>query len=316
MSRTLFSRGARGELVRRIQSQLALAPEQIDGKYGKITADAVSGFQKPNGLAVNGEVDEDTWNKLMKIPVPALKERALQLTADFEGHGFSLAQGNFDGAGITWGIIGFTLAGGELGRLIKQLEAENPGVVQDAFGVSTGQLFKILDASRPEQIAFADNISLGSTKAVLAEPWLSAFRKLGEQPVVQQLQLSIVERDYFNPALKTAGQFALETELGIALAFDIHVQNGGIKQAVAGQIRETMAAHPSDREQDLRVAIANAVADNAANVKFREDVRQRKLAVATGSGQVHGANYVLRNWGLAELPFAVESLAATAPILR
>ena len=121
--------------------------------------------------------------------------------------------------------------------------------------------------------------------------------------MVQQLQLAIVDKDYFEPALLTASRFNLNTELGIALAFDIHVQNGSIPAAAAQQIQETLAGHPSDSEQDLRIAIANAVADSAVEA-FREDVRQRKLTVATGSGQVHGGTYVLRNWGLAELPYA------------
>ncbi len=302
MSRVIFSTGAKGEIIRGMQSRLSLPPSQIDGQYGKITAQAVNAFQAANSLPATSEVDEDTWAKLMQAPIPEVKERALQLTAAFEGHGFSLAQGNFDGAGITWGIIGFTLAGGELGRILKQVAADHPGMLQDAFGGSAAQLLAVLDATPAQQIAFADSVSLGASKTALAEPWLSGFRQLGEQSAVQQLQLSAVDRNYFQPALLTAGRFNLNAELGIALAFDIHVQNGGISAAAEQQIRQTMADHPSDREQDLRVAIANAVADNATNVRFREDVRQRKLTVATGSGQVNGGMFVLRNWGLSDLP--------------
>jgi hypothetical protein len=226
------------------------------------------------------------------------------LTAAFEGHGFTLAQGNFDGAGITWGIIGFTLAGGELGNIIRRVNADHPGMLQDAFGSEAArQLLQGIAETPAQQIAFADSISQGALKAVLAEPWLSGFRRLGSDPAVQQLQLAIVSRDYFQPALATANSFQLKAELGMALVFDIHVQNGGVSAAAAQEIRQTMRDHPSDREQDLRVAIANAVADNAKNVKYREDVRQRKLTIATGSGQVHGGTFVLRNWGLAEIPF-------------
>ncbi|MDR3703583.1 MAG: peptidoglycan-binding protein [Candidatus Sulfopaludibacter sp.] len=303
MSRVIFATGAKGDIIRGMQSRLSLPPSQIDGQYGNITAQAVSAFQTANGFPSTGEVDEDTWANLMQAPIPQVKERALQLTAAFEGHGFSLAQGNFDGAGITWGIIGFTLAGGELPRILKQTEADHPGMLEDAFGDSAAQLLAILDASPDQQIAFADGISLGASKAALAEPWLSGFRRLGEQPAVQQLQLSAVDRNYFQPALVTAGRFNLIAELGIALAFDIHVQNGGISAAAARQIQQTITATPPDGEQDLRVAIANAVADTATNVQFREDVRQRKMTVATGSGQVHGGMFVLRNWGLSELPF-------------
>lgn len=302
MSRTLFAGGVRGDIVRRLQSGLNLPAAQIDGQYGKITTQAVTAFQNANGLSATGEVDQDTWTKLMNAPAPSLEERALQLTAAFEAHGFSLAEGNFDGAGITWGIIGFTLLGGELGRIIKQIDTDHPGMLQDAFGASAAQLLAIVAAPQAEQISFANSISTGVSKAVLAEPWLSGFRRLGEQPAVQQLQLDIVNRDYLQPALVTAKKFNLTTELGVALAFDIHVQNGGISQAAAQEVQTTLAGHPSDREQDVRTAIANAVADNAKNVRFREDVRQRKLTIATGSGQVHGGTYVLRNWGLAELP--------------
>jgi Putative peptidoglycan binding domain len=304
VSRILFSNGARGEVIKQIQSQLNLAPAQIDGQYGKITAQAVSGFQSSNGLEATGEVDIDSWTALMHAPVPAIRERALQLTAAFEGHGFTLAQGNFDGAGITWGIIAFTLSGGELGAIIKKIQVDHPGVVEDAFGDSASQLFQIVDAAPADQIAFADGISLGPRKIALDEPWLSGFRRFGEQPEVQQLQLAMADQKYFRPALLTASRFDLQAELGIALAFDIHVQNGGVSAAAAQQIQARLAQHPSDREQDVRVVIANAVADNAKNVLFREDVRSRKLTVATGSGQVHGGTFVLRNWGLAELPFA------------
>jgi len=310
MSRVLFASGASGAIVRSIQFQLNLQPAQI-GQYGKITAQAVTAFQRENALAPTGEVNDDTWVKLMTSPVPHIKERALQLTAAFEGHGFSLAEGNFDGAGITWGIIGFTLQGGELGRILKQIEAGQLGMVRSAFGDSADKLFEILNAPIQQQIAFADSISQGASKAVLAEPWLSGFRRLGEEPAVQQLQLSIVDHDYFEPALATAARHNLKTELGIALAFDIHVQNGGISGPAAAQIQKTLADHPSDREQDVRIAIANAVADNSEVARFREDVRQRKLTVATGSGQVHGGTFVLRNWGLAELPFSL-SVEASA----
>src|SRR5436305_254763 len=117
MVRILFSTGARGAIIREVQSALNLPGTQIDGQYGKITADAVRAFQQANGIAATGEIDSETWNALMHAPIPSIKERTLQLTSTFEGHGFTLAQGNFDGAGITWGIIGFTLLGGELGMM-------------------------------------------------------------------------------------------------------------------------------------------------------------------------------------------------------
>ncbi|HYL05124.1 MAG TPA: chitosanase, partial [Thermoanaerobaculia bacterium] len=143
--------------------------------------------------------------------------------------------------------------------------------------------------------------SLGSNKVRLAEPWRSAFRTFGNLPEVQAAQLALADKAYFQPALQTASDFGLKTELGLALAFDIQVQNGGITAAARTQIQEKLARHPIGSEQDLRVIIANAVADKAA-AKYREDVRSRKLTLATGVGVVHKATFVLRNWGLDDLP--------------
>jgi hypothetical protein len=51
---------------------------------------------------------------VMNQRVPAVFDRSLQLTAAFEGHGFTKLEGNFDGAGLTWGIIGFTWSNNQL----------------------------------------------------------------------------------------------------------------------------------------------------------------------------------------------------------
>ncbi|MBW8879447.1 MAG: chitosanase [Acidobacteria bacterium] len=303
MARVFFAKGVQGEIVRRMQlrlTELGFDTQGIDSVFGQDTVKAVEAFQADRKLGVTGEVDGDTYQKLMGQPVPPVRDRALGLTAHFEGHGFTLAQGNFDGAGITWGIIGFTLSGGELKGIIQEILESKPELVRQAFGARTDQLLGVLKLPMKQQIAFADSISLGASKARLAEPWRSAFRTLGEFPEVQEIQLQHVDEDYFQPALQTAKDFGLKTELGTALAFDIHVQNGGIKAAAREQIRKELAAHPVAAERDLRIIIAHAVADKA-NPQFRDDVRERKLTLAAGSGRVHGEMFVLRNWGLDDL---------------
>jgi putative peptidoglycan binding protein/glycosyl hydrolase family 46 len=307
MARVLFARGVSGEIIKKIQRRLtalSFDTKGIDGFYGNDTRDAVLAFQGANSLAPTGEVDVTTWEKLMETPILSVRDRSLQLTSTFEGHGFTLAQGNFDGAGVTWGVIGFTLSGGELSKFILQINKQNPQFINQAFGGEMDELIKIMGAPQAQQLLWADRISLGVDKVTLAEPWLSAFQKFGEIEEVQALQLELADRDYFQPAVQTAKEFGLKTELGLALSFDIHVQNGGISPSAREEIEDNLAAHPVTSEQELRVIIANAVANNAKK-KYREDVRSRKLTIATGSGQVHGATFVLRNWGLDESPFSV-----------
>jgi peptidoglycan hydrolase-like protein with peptidoglycan-binding domain len=221
MARLLFARGATGEIVKKIQRALQFKPADVDGIYGKDTEKALVRFQTANSLEATGTMDVATWAKLMVTPVPPVRERSLQLTGAFEGHGFTLAQGNFDGAGITWGIIGFTLIGGELGKFFKEINQKNPELIAQAFQGSAKQLLDVFRAPKAEQLAFANSVSLGASKVKLAEPWRSAFQRFGEMPEVQAQQLELADRDYFQPALQTASQMGLKTELGISLCFDV-----------------------------------------------------------------------------------------------
>jgi hypothetical protein len=263
----------------------------IDGVYGPATAHAVSGLQRDRNLPVTGAVDDQTWSALMNRPIPTVFERALQLTAAFEGHGFGTVRGNWDGAWLTWGIVGFTLKHGALADILLAADCHDPNLIQDAFADRATPLREILHASRPEQQRWANSISDGMN---VQEPWRSSFERLGSQPAVQSLQLERARSAYFVPALRTAALLNLITEQGLALAFDIHVQNGGIAPAARAAIHASNAAEPT-----RRVIIANAVAD-AAKPDYRDDIRARKLAIATGEGRVHQEYFVTANWGLAD----------------
>jgi len=310
MAKVLLASGAQGELVRKAQGRLrdeGFDPQGVDGAYGSQTADAVQGLQRAHGMSPTGAIDANTWRALMGTPPPGVRELALQVTAAFEGHGFGLAQGNWDGAGITWGIIGFTLKHGELARIVLRVHDENPALLQEAFGAGTEELLDVLGAPVVTQLAWADRISVGQRKAELAEPWGSAFLRFGRFDEVQAVQLEFADRDYFQPASTTARHLGLRTELGLALAFDIHVQNGGVGKRPRREIEERRRERPLTREQELRVIVSHAVAANA-RPEYREDVLSRKLTLAMGSGNVHGSFFSLRDWGLDE------SQAASTPL--
>jgi peptidoglycan hydrolase-like protein with peptidoglycan-binding domain len=297
----LLAKGARGELVRKVQLALkdqGFDPQGADGKFGKDTETALKQYQTHALEPSDGKVHISTWTKLTGSPVPTTQERSLQVTAAFEGHGFTLAQGNWDGAGITWGIIGFTLKHGELSKIILTIFDQHPALVQQAFGDNTDELISIMNSSKTVQMQFANSISQGTTMTSIKEPWLSGFKAFGEIDEVQKLQLQLADQDYGQPALQTASELGLQSELGRALAFDIHVQNGGIKPSARKEIETVLEETPIATEQELRVIIANAVADKSTS--YKEDVRSRKLAIATGTGKVHGDTYVLSNWGLDE----------------
>ena len=302
MARLLFGKGARGDIIRRVQQQLAAAghySKKIDSDYGGGTATAVAAFQKSKGLPETGEVDDLTWTALMNAPIPSVEDRCLGLTAAFEGHGFTLAQGNFDQAGVTWGIIGFTLIGGELKTIFTEACNEDEAGVRACFGDNLDVLKGIFDKSNQEQLAWADSVSEGASKAKLKEPWVSAFEKFGQSDLGQRLQLARVNDRYQKKAADIMAKYGLNTELGHSLAFDIAVQNGSVNDAAAAQIAAQLKQDMT--QQQKREVIATAVGENARNVAFRQDVLTRKLTIARGEGIVHGTQYVLKNWGIAEL---------------
>jgi peptidoglycan hydrolase-like protein with peptidoglycan-binding domain len=289
-------RGVRGQVVTEIQNALVAAghPVSVDGVYGSQTETAISSLQAAKGLPVTGQVDDVTYEKLTAQPgIPPLFNRCLQITGDYEGTGFSLANGNFDGAGITWGIVGFTLSNGELSTMLKQIDQQFPNVFSDSFGPLAPQLRKVLDQSLQQQMRFADSISIGNGSR-LQPDWAEAFSKLGADPNVQGIQMQRVTRVYKNKADADAGALGLIEELSLALCFDISVQDGGLSPSEIASVQQQTAGQS---ESQKRAIIAQTVADTA-KPQFRNDVLSRKMTFAKGNGTVHGERYELDGWGL------------------
>ena len=309
MPRTFFQRASsgfrtvQGELIRKIQTPLKAGgfyDGTLDGVFGDRTERALLAFQQSNSIPATGKVDAQSWQQLTKTSLPDLKQRCLQVTADFEGTGFTSAVGNFDGAGITWGIIGFTLSNGELGGILEEIRDLHPEVFKQAFGDLTEKLNSVLASSSAEQLSFANSISLGSSKVNILPEWKQAFFKLGLDPSVQAIQIQHTE-PFLNIALRDVQRFNVLNELGLALCFDIAVQNGGIDQTETSRIRKKIDQNPPTTQLELRTIIANVVAENS-RPRFIEDVRKRKLTFATGRGSVHGSQFDLKTWGLDDLP--------------
>ena len=308
MARTWFSQGLNGAIARDIQANLLkqgfFAGDHdtfIDGDFGGRTVAALTQMQSARSLPQTGAVDDATWGQLTVEPIPTLFERCLGLTASFEGNGYTHIEGNFDGAGLTWGIIGFTLSNGEIQGLLREIEQAAPGTLLRVLGADLATQWA-MHVAQPlaQQLAWADSISTGPNKLGLPPAWVDAFRRLGEEPLVQRLQMHHAYDSYFVPAAATASALGLSTELGLALCFDCHVQNG---RARVLAVQDLQRAGRAATQAQQRAAFARAVASHAS-AAYQGDVLTRKLAVATGAGTVHGRVYTLANWGLDEFPAA------------
>jgi len=308
MPRTWFSQGLSGAIARDIQANLLKQgffagdhDKFMDGDFGGHTATALMQLQAARSLPQTGAVDDATWAQLTVAPVPTQFERCLGLTASFEGNGYTQIEGNFDGAGLTWGIIGFTLSNGEIQGLLREIEQAAPGTLARVMGADLAAQWATR-AAQPlaQQLAWADSISSGPSKLGLPPAWVDAFRRLGEEPLVQRMQMHHAYDSYFVPAAATAAALGLTTELGLALCFDCHVQNGKARLLAVQDLQRAGRA-PSQAQQ--RAAFAQAVASHASPT-YQDDVLTRKMAIATGAGTVHGRAYTLAHWGLDEFPAA------------
>lgn len=303
--------GSKGEEVNRIQARLQ---EQdyyrgsIDGDFGGGTEAAVKAFQRDEGLKPDGIVGEQTWKALFpdgEIPVPAicnkpLSYRCLALTGSFETNSpvpdcFAGLSGDFDGQGISFGALQWNLGQGSLQPLLAEMDRTQPKILKAIFDVHYPVLKALLKADPAEQLAWARSVQ-DARRVAIDEPWRGLFKTLGRTAEFQRIQVKYADRLYrAAKALCTA--YKLRSERAVALMFDIKVQNGSISDLVKARIEQDYARLQAyERWVDGEVArlriIANRRAE-AANPRWIDDVRTRKLAIADGEGTVHGRHYAL-----------------------
>lgn len=302
----IFSLGSHGDDVRRIETRLRdlkLYTGAIDGSYGGGVESAVKAFQKSHTLAVDGVVGDDTWKALFNGAAPPenqlasapLLQRCLALTGAFETSMgvpdcFCGLAGDFDGQGLSLGVVQWNLGQGTLQPLLNEMVTAHEPVVRGIFHDHFDGLQDMLASPRSLQLQWARELQDPSRHAVF-EPWKGLLQALGRTPEFQAIQVEHAS------ALHAAAQnlcvrFGVSSERAIALMFDIRVQNGSIDRDTEARIRADFAAlAPQDEVGRLR-AIANRRAE-AASPRFVEDVRVRKLTIANGAGTVHGISWDL-----------------------
>jgi hypothetical protein len=311
-----FQLGSSEEPVRQIQEALQskkLYQGPVDGAYGGATQAAVRIFQKGAGLEADGIVGPASWQALLGDASPAaaplasqgLDYRCLALTGTFEtGKGvpecFSGITGDFDGQGISYGVLQWNFGTGSLQPLLRDMVQTHEAIARNIFGPHFDALAAALALgdgaqARADLLDFARSIQ-HPVKYQVFEPWRGYARALGRTQEFQQIQVRHAHHAY-ERALRLCDEYGLWSERAAALMFDIVTQNGSIRPVTRAQILADVNALPAslgaeEREVQVLRLVANHRAQ-ASNIRWVDDVRRRKLCIANGGGVVHGIHYDL-----------------------
>ena len=151
----------------------------------------------------------------------------------------------------------------------------------------------ITDYTLDDQLIWA--ISINNSDNEIMVGWKSQFDILCDNKNFKSIEAD-AEVYMVKQAMRICEKYKLKTVRGFALAFDIVLQNGSINSEATIAIDAAINKTPNMTKKALIKVIANAVADSSDN---SEDVRSRKVAIADGTGIVHGTMLDLdENYGL------------------
>jgi putative peptidoglycan binding protein len=300
-------RGASGQDVKKIQTrlvELGLYRGTIDGSFGGGTEAALKVFQRNLGLDQNGTVDNATWAKLFPAePAPVsvianqpLALRCLALTSSFETGDmppecFCGVTGDFDGQGISFGALQWNLGQGTLQPLLFEMFQNHAATCRDIFHENFDVVTALGESTKQEQVAFARSIQ-NTANFRVNEPWRGMLKQLGRTQEFQDIQAKHATQIHAR-AVAMCNDYGLTTERGVALMFDICVQNGSISPVVKAQILADFIGLPDAKDQVARMRVIANRRSAAVKSQFVNDVRIRKLTIAEGTGTVHGIQYDL-----------------------
>jgi hypothetical protein len=177
--------------------------------------------------------------------------------------------------------------------ILNEIREQFPAIFSASFGGLEEEITNVLERARPLQMVWARGISTNGGENIAA-PWDAAFKALGATREVQSVENAHAQH-YWNAGLQFAADFGLQSEAGLALCFDIAVQNTVTDDMIA-EIQQRIGGQGMDESDKMQI-VAHVVAEHA-NPKYFNDVLKRKLMFATGQGTVHEDLFDISCWGI------------------
>ncbi|WP_233901782.1 hypothetical protein [Paenibacillus polymyxa] len=264
-------------------------------KYSQEAQAIIGKYSKSQPLVEEKPIEKNTPKTTEKTDKPATTQKddaiqkAIKITASFEGSGYTNIAGNSDNQGLSLGILQWNIGQGTLQPMLISFVNKYNNQAKKIFGENYASLAKALQGSKRDQMNWARSINDNRNK--IKPDWKAQLIAMCNTKEFQEIQNKAMDK-YINKAYSIANDFNLKTERGLTLAFDIAVQNGGFKQSQTNTIQQKIKSGNLSEQEALKV-IAQAAVDKS-KAKYREDVSSRKFTIVNGTGTVHGKSYDLQ----------------------
>jgi hypothetical protein len=231
----------------------------------KIFIDALKSFQRAKGLTSDGILGPATYGEIINtlgfsqdpfskiIAATIAKESggkydAMNLDGEFRGrfdaawqrqHGKPHPASGKIHIGLSFGIIQFTQDGGSLGQMLRAFAKKNEEKFKRIVGPTWQELLSVTCASgrsglesgsarsaRVQKVKIKTGQGELELKDLWEEPWISVFKRLGNDPEFNQVQDSLAVDLYLTPISKFLKDSGLTSELSVASGFDLSVHRG------------------------------------------------------------------------------------------
>lgn len=239
------------------------------------------------------------------------EQKAVEITSLFETGergGFYGLAGNFDGQGLSFGLVNWTIGTGSLQPLLRDFAREHPAHWAWIFGADASSFLQLIarkgKEAIKEQLRFSiqqmNTLSAGARGKriwTVRQPWAGYFKRLSQDPAFQQIQIRYV-RELLACAGDYCRQFRLTSEQAFCFMFDAVASHGkgwlrkkfsGVetRRVLVEQSLKTLAARFGAgrvAESEILLAIAEVVATTSAQ-RWADKVRRRKRWFVTGQHQ-------------------------------
>ncbi|HEV2865889.1 MAG TPA: DUF2272 domain-containing protein [Allosphingosinicella sp.] len=245
------------------------------------------------------------------------EQKAVEITSTFETGkrgGFFGLTGNFDGQGLSFGLVNWTIGTGSLQPLLRVFASSHKDRWNAIFGADAARFLAILSIKAKDAVKQQHRFAVeemnrtwvekGKRKWAVREPWAGYFLRLSEDTEFRKIQIRYV-RDLLSRGEYFCRYFKLTSEAAFAFMFDAVSSHGKwwLTKKFAGQekrrllLEARLAALASTYgagkvpEGDVLLEIADVLAATSAP-RWAHNVRQRKRWFVTGehprAKELHG----------------------------